>query len=201
MSKFARENINLSMQMLFDGDVDNSAKIRLNEELLNHFNKSITEYLTKLTSKVLSEEDDKKVGSYYHVVSDIERVGDYAENIMEYAQKLRNEELKLSNEAIEELNQTLNLINDIYEKAFNAFDKRDVLALDSVQEIEERIDETCKELETRHIERIKLRLCTASVGSIYLQTVSNLERVGDHITNVAFSIKKYCHSNEKKIKN
>ena len=191
MSEFARENINLSVEMLLDEKVDNSEKIKDNEDIINHLNKSIVAFLTKLMGKDLNEQDDKKIGSYYHVVSDIERVGDYAENIMEYAAKLRAEELSISEEAKEELKTVTDKINKLYETVFCAFDDRNLSALPEVEEIEESIDQMSLELEHRHIERLKKGACTAQTGSVFLQTVSNLERVGDHITNVAFSLKQY----------
>ncbi len=191
MSEFARENINLSVEMLLNEKVDNSEKIKDNEDIINHLNKNIVAFLTKLMGKDLKEQDDKKIGSYYHVVSDIERVGDYAENIMEYAAKLRAEEMTISEEAKAELKMVADKINKLYETVFCAFDDRNVSALPEVEEIEESIDQLSLELEHRHIERLKKGACTAQTGSVFLQTISNLERVGDHITNVAFSLKQY----------
>ncbi len=191
MSTFAKQNIELSIEMLLNPNVDNSEKIRENEDIVNHMNKNITAYLTKLMGKDLSDENDKKIGSYYHVVSDIERVGDYAENIMEYAYRLREENLVLSSDAMTELSDVVNKINELYNVSFLAFDDRDVSILPTVAEIEEQIDDMSSALEGKHIERVKKGSCTAQTGSVYLQTVSNLERVADHITNVAFSIKKY----------
>ncbi|MBE5733614.1 MAG: Na/Pi cotransporter family protein [Clostridiales bacterium] len=196
MGKIALSNINSAVEMLLDSKADNSEEIKENEEVLNYLNKSITAYLTKLMSKDMSDENDKKIGSYYHVVSDLERVGDYAENIMEYSLRLRSEEMSFSEGAIEELKNVTSLINSLYEKTINAFDDRDVSILPYVEELEEEIDELSVELESKHIERVKQGACTAQLGSIYLQTVSNLERVADHITNVAFSIKKYLASNK-----
>ncbi len=199
MSTFARDNINLAVEMLVNADVDNSDVIRSNEEIINHHNRAITAYLTKLVSKDLSDEDDKKVGSYYHVVSDVERIGDYAENIMEYAHRLRKEELVFSEDAKNELKELANLFNNLYESAISAFDTRNIDMLDRVDVLEQKMDDMSAELEIRHIDRVKEGMCTAQVGSVYLQTVSNLERVGDHITNVAFSIRQY-HHNGKTIK-
>ncbi len=194
MSTFARDNINLAVEMLVNADVDNSDVIRSNEEIINHHNKAITAYLTKLMSKDLSDEDDKKVGSYYHVVSDVERIGDYAENIMEYAHRLRKEELIFSEDAKNELKELADMFNKLYESAVSAFDARNVDMLAEVDVLEQKMDDMSAELEIRHIDRVKEGLCSAQVGSVYLQTVSNLERVGDHITNVAFSIRQYRHS-------
>ena len=191
MGEFAKSNINNAIEMLLDEKIDNTSVIREKEDIINHLNKNITAYLTKLMGKDLSDEDDKKIGSYYHVVSDIERIGDYAENIMEYAMRLREEELAMSDEAKEELKQLTDKFNTLYDYAITAFDDRNLTLLTKVEEVEESVDEYSHELENRHIERVKKGACTAQTGSIFLQTVSNLERVSDHITNVAFSIKQY----------
>ena len=198
MSQFAKDNLNYSMEMLFDGKVDNSRKIEENEKVLNYLNKSITEYMTKLIGKELSVEDDKKLGSYFHVVSDMERVGDYAENIMEYSLRLRKEELYFSDEAVQELREVLFTLDDLFDVSIQAFDQRNVELLKQVDILEQKVDEYAAMLESKHIERVKKGECQAQIGSIYLQTISNLERVGDHITNLAFSLTHYRHV-EKKI--
>ncbi len=191
MGDYAKQNVNDSMQMLFDTNVDNTSAIAEREKSLNALNKNITMYLTKLVGKDLSDEDDRKVGSYYKVVSDVERVGDYAENVMEYAMRLRASGIELSKDAVEELTIFLQKINDLYDIAFTAFDDRNTSILVKVEEIEEDIDDYCTMLESRHIDRVKQGSCTAQAGSIFLQTISNLERVADHINNVAKSIKMY----------
>lgn len=191
MGELAKENVKLSLEMLFDNEVDNIDSLREKEQVINMLNRNLTKYLTKLVGKELSDEDDKKVGSYYHVVSDIERVGDYAENIMEYALRLRDDDLELSEEAIEELNVFADKINKLYDLSFKAFDTRDTSILNDVEEVEEDIDTYCEMLEHRHIDRLKNGNCTAQAGSTFLQTISNLERVADHINNVAKSIREY----------
>ena len=112
---------------------------------------------------------------------------------MEYALRLQEDGLQLSQEAKDELNDFRNKINKLYDNVIAAFDDRDLTVLPIVEEIEEEIDNVCVELEHRHIERLKKGECTAQTGSIFLQTISNLERVGDHMTNIAFSIKQYTH--------
>ncbi len=191
MGEYAKQNVNDAMQMLLDINVDNTTIITERENTLNSLNKNITTYLTKLLGKDLSDEDDKKVGSYYKVVSDVERVGDYAENVMEYATRLKASGFELSKEAVEELTLFLKKVNDLYDIAFTAFDDRNTSILGQVEEIEEDIDDYCQMLEYRHIDRVKQGSCTAQAGSIFLQTISNLERVADHINNVAKSIKIY----------
>ncbi len=201
MSKLAKDNLNYTIDMLLDSTVDKEQIVRENENKLNFLNKAITSFLTKLMSKQLSVIDDKKIGSYYHVVSDLERVGDYAENIMEYSMKLRAENVELSNEAIVELKNMTDKINCLFDVAMQAFDQRDLALLTRVELLEEEIDDICDRLGDMHIERLKKGLCNAQSGSTYLQTVSNLERVADHIYNVANSIKKYAEycKNDKSI--
>lgn len=191
MADIARENLNLSMEMLFDCNVEQSKLLRDNEECINFLTKSIASYLTTLSGKGISVQDEKKVGSYYHVISDIERVGDYAENIMEYAYRLRKEDMNLSADATAELKEINATINELFDVSIKAFDERDRSYLAKVDELEERVDDYSVMLENKHLERLKHGTCSPQVGSVYLQTVSNLERVGDHITNVAFSIKQY----------
>lgn len=191
MAQIAKENLELSTAMLFDENFDETALIKDNEKALNTLNKCITEYLTKLMGKDITTEDEKKVGSYYHVVMDIERVGDYAENIMEYALKLRSEDISLSDSAVEELKDMTNKVYDLFDVSIKVFDERNPALLEQVDYIEESVDKASVDLEDMHIRRVQQGCCNAQAGSIYLQTVSNLERIGDHITNIAFSIKGY----------
>ena len=192
VSNWENDNIQPSIEMLVNNKAENEEIIRKNEDIINHFNKNITAYLMKLMSKELSDEDDKKVGSYYHVVSDVERVGDYAENIMEYAIRLEQESLVISAEAKEELENLKAKVNELYDYSITAFNDRSPELLGKVSEVEEEIDDIAVVLEGKHIERVKKGQCNAQVGSVYLQTVSNLERVADHIFNIAKSIKQYC---------
>ena len=191
MGEYARANVNDAIQMLLDINVDNSSSIAEREKMLNSLNKNITNYLTKLMGKDLSDEDDRKVGSYYKVVSDVERVGDYAENVMEYSIRLKQSGIELSEDAVQELTIFLQKVNDLYEIAFTAFDDRNTSILGQVKQIEEEIDDYCALLEQRHIDRVKQGSCSAQAGSVFLQTISNLERLADHIYNVARSIKSY----------
>ena len=191
MAALAKENINLSTEMLLDKKADNEELIRENETAINFLNRGITGYLTKLMGTDLSVQDDKAVGTYYHVVSDIERVGDYAENVMEYALRLRAENANFSDHAKEELSSVVEKINTLFDYSISAFENVSYEYYDTIMDIEEEIDDISVKLEDKHIDRVKRNACTAELGSIYLQTVANLERVGDHITNIAKSIKSY----------
>jgi len=193
MASIAKENIDLSMDILLKGDMDKTDRLKENEEVINFLNRNITAFLTKLIAKDVTDKDEIALGSYYHVVSDIERIGDYCENIMEYAYKLKEEDSKFSSEAVAELNDIHKNLIALYERAIKTFETTSDELIAEIDEIEEKIDNASVDLEAKHIDRVKRGVCTAQLGSVYLQTVSNLERVGDHITNVAFSIKNLRH--------
>ncbi len=193
MASIARENVDLCMDILLNGEMDKTDRLKENEEVINFLNRNITAFLTKLIAKDVTDKDEIALGSYYHVVSDIERIGDYCENIMEYAYKLKEEDSKFSSEAVAELKEVHSNLSELYEKAIKTFESTSDEFFTEIDEIEEKIDNVSVELEARHIDRVKKGVCTAQLGSVYLQTVSNLERVGDHITNLAFSIKNLRH--------
>lgn len=199
MADLAKENVSIAESILLDGD-GSLEKFKKNEELINFLNRNITSFLTKLMGADLSAKEDKIIGSYYHVISDIERVGDYAENITEYAERLKKEEKGFSEHAKEELRKVFENVLKLFDLSMTAFVETNVNTLKEIDEIENEIDDASEALEEKHISRLKKGSCTPQTGSIYLQTVSNLERVGDHITNVAYSIKNYV-SNAKQTHN
>ncbi len=190
MSELARLNLDKSLDQLLSGDYSEEEEMKEREILINLKNKEIARFLTKLMSCDLSKNDDVAISTYFHVITDLERVGDYAENIMEYSDRMAELGLKFSNGAIKEITHCKNLLDDLYTKAVQAFANVDYDILASVDEVEEQIDDLTLQMENSHIQRLKDGSCTPEVGSIFLQAASNMERIGDHMTNVAFSIKK-----------
>ena len=190
MANLARKKMNLASEILLDGNFDRAEEIKKNEERLNFMNRTITEFLTKIMSVQLSGRDERSVATYYHVVSDLERVGDYAENIMEYGYKMKDGGMEFSADAVSELKDMLSRLNRLFELTMKSFAERDRSVLTEADQVEESIDESQRLLEDRHIERVKAGQCSANIGSVYLQTLSDYERIGDHLTNVAFSINK-----------
>lgn len=190
MAGVAKENVMTAESILLDNEGD-LEKFANNEQLINFLNRNVTAFLTKLMGADLSEKEDKIIGSYYHVISDIERVGDYAENIVGYAERLKKEEKGFSTHAKQELREVFDNVLKLFDLSVTAFEKEDIKMLAEIDQIENKIDEASVILEEKHIARLKKGSCTPQTGSIYLQTVSNLERVGDHITNVSTSLKNY----------
>ncbi len=193
MAGIAKENLDIATDMLISRNVEKEELLRDNEAALNFLNRSITSFLTKVMGTPITSADEKKLGSYYHVVSDIERIGDYSENLMEYTQKMIKEELEFSDEAKAELSEVATTLSSLFYSSLEVFTNKDVSLLSEVDILEESVDQASRELENRHVERLKKGECDPNTGSVYLQTVSDLERIGDHITNIAYSIKNYRH--------
>lgn len=191
MAQVSKVNIGFAKEILLDKNFDRADELKENEELLNYLNANITAFLSKILAMENSYKDEKMLSTYFHVVSDIERVGDYCENLMEYAVKLRDDEMALSDDAQKEINEVIDTVNSLYDCALEVFETQNSALLKEVDVLEESIDKAAKDLENKHIERVKKNRCTAAAGSVFLQTVSDLERIGDHITNIAFSINKY----------
>ena len=109
---------------------------------------------------------------------------------MEYGYKMKNGGMEFSADAVSELKDMLSRLNRLFELTMKSFAERDRSVLTEADQVEESIDESQRLLEDRHIERVKAGQCSANIGSVYLQTLSDYERIGDHLTNVAFSINK-----------
>ncbi len=124
--------------------------------------------------------------------SDIERIGDYAENIIEYADRMNASQELFSAEAISEIRTVQGLIEDLYGKVMKTYVNVDLATLAEAEAIEDAIDDYTAEMADNHIKRIEEGVCTSDIGAQYLSLASNAERVADHFINVAKSIRDYA---------
>ena len=191
MAERAYKNFALSMDAIINADLSQKTDFDRREAKINFLNKEIAKYLVKLSGANLSNEDDQVIATYYHAITDIERIGDYAENIMEYTQRLIDNDGKFSSAAIEEIRAMFNSITNLYTSAIQAFNAQDLNALMQAEIYEESIDEAKSKLSSAHIERLEKQECTVENGTIFLALLNDLERIADHLFNVAKSIKDY----------
>lgn len=189
MAQLAKTNVDLAMTDVLAKTDANTDTINKNERKINFLNREITNYMIQLSSLNLSNSDEKLLGALYHVVSDIERIGDHAENCSEAAQLMAAEGVALSEEANKEIETMYARVISLYEVAINTFEKRDVKLIPEVSRIEEEIDVMKKTFSNNHINRLKGGSCTAVSGTVFYELTSNLERIADHLTNVAYSIR------------
>lgn len=191
MGNLAFTNYKRSLDMLLSGKSDGKEQFEETERQINDMNKHITQFLIKLSSQEISETDEKKVSSFYHVTSDMERIGDYAENITEYAERLMVTNAKFSDHAVEEIMSMDMHLTELYKNVELAFADHDLRYMSKIEEEEEATDAMCKTMQQSHIRRTDEGRCTPEAGAVFLQLAVNMERIGDHMYNVANSIKAY----------
>lgn len=191
MAKIARDNFSLACDIVCTMDYSRIENFRTNEDELNYLNKEITHFVVQLSKLEMSDNDHKYLSSVFHTVTDLERIGDYAENITEYADRLNANKELFSSDAIEEIRKMQGLINDLYDKAIQAYVNIDYVALREAETIEDSIDDYTQKMADNHIQRLDQGICTSDVGAQYISLASNGERVADHFMNVAKVIREY----------
>lgn len=187
MGSLADENLNRAMNALITLDqeeIDEVYEVEKNIDFLSH---AITNYLVKINQTTLPIEDLKSIGALFHVVNDIERIGDHAENVADAARRREETGVGFSKEAQRELGEMMDMVNTILRFSFEMFVKSTEEHVEDIRNLEEAIDEKEKELQQRHIERLSNNECTPEAGALFSDIVSGLERVADHATNIAFA--------------
>lgn len=190
MGDLARKNYLMSMEMLFSGDTQKMEELEDNEGVLNFLNTNITEYLVKINALELEDDDRQLVGSLFHVVNDFERIGDHSENIAEQAIQLQETKTTFSDQAIQELHLMQDKVISVLDDSCRLFQERrlDFDLAFTINTTEDSIDKMAKEYKENHVSRLNQNLCTAQGGAIYNDLITNLERIADHSTNIAFAL-------------
>lgn len=191
MAQIAIENFNRSLDIVTKLDFAEKETFVKEENQLNFLNTAIIDYVVKLSKmRQLSEKDHNYLTTTFRSVRDIERIGDYAENIVEYAGMLNDSGEKFSAQAIGEIENVRDLINELYGLIMKAYTDEDFSAYEEAEKVEDKIDDYTKHMETSHIARMSLGLCSPNVGAEYLSLSSNAERVADHLINVGKTIRR-----------
>lgn len=188
MASLANENLNRAMNALITLDEEDIAEVYEVEKNINFLNHAITDYLVKINQTTLPIEDLKSLGALFHVVNDIERIGDHAENVADAARQRIETGISISKEAQSELGEMLEMVNRIIQYAIEMFVKSDEQHMQEIVTLEDKVDAKEKELQRAHVQRLTSGECTPEAGMIFSDIVSGLERVADHATNIAFAI-------------
>ncbi|MDE7079286.1 MAG: Na/Pi cotransporter family protein [Clostridia bacterium] len=191
MAFLAKTNFDLSIETLANLNFDKSKEFEEREKRIDYLNKKLTKFAVKISAKDISYKEEKEIASFYHVISDIERVGDYAENICESAHELVDNNLTFSNTAIEEIKMMKGAIDKLYEFVMQAFEQKSMSLKDEVNGYEDLVDTYEENLSKNHIVRLHNNDCSAESGGIFLSIISNMERVADHFRNVFTSMSTY----------
>lgn len=188
MAKLARDNFETSAHALINRSDKDLDKVMENEEIINYLNHHITSYLVKLNALDITDSDSDYIARVFHAINDIERVGDHAINLAEAAQHNIGEGLKFSDSAREELNQLCGSVVTLLERSMAAFDNQSLSDNEAkeLSDLEEHIDDLTLECQDSHIFRLNRKECNTEAGMLYLNTITDFERVGDHAINIAF---------------
>ncbi len=188
MGDLARSNLRLSMEAFFELDADKAKRVLEVEQTINYLNHAITGWLVELRALDVSQTDREKLGMMFHVVNDMERIGDHAENIAEYASIAIERNSDISKEGIAELREisakTLEVVDmslDIYEH--ESFDR-----LDFASQEEEEVDTLHDKFVENHVKRLIAGECDPRGGIMFTDMVTDLERCADHAINIAYAI-------------
>ena len=188
MASLAEENLNRAMNALITLDEEDIEEVYEVEKNINFLNHAITDNLVKINQTTLPIEDLNSLGALFHVVNDIERIGDHAENVADAARQRKEEGVSISKEAQKELGDMLEMVNKIIRYAVEMFAKSDESHMQEIVTLEDQVDEKERELQKKHVERLTKGECSPEAGMIFSDIVSGLERVADHATNIAFAI-------------
>ncbi len=188
MAGMAVENLNRAMKTLKNHEQKELDEVYRVEKNIDFLNREITNYLIHLNQSMLSANDVMSIGPLFHVVNDIERIGDHAENIADSSIMMRDDEVTFSKEGEKELEHMLGMVQKIEKYAIEMFAKNDRQYLSAILELEDQIDQEERNLQKTHVTRLTQDKCTPEAGMIFLDIISGLERVADHATNIAFSI-------------
>ena len=188
MGKMAEENFRSSIAAFHEKDTAAADKVKETEEIVNFLNHSITDYLSKISQEELGKKDSNAVSSMFHLVCDIERISDHAENMAEFTYSEVEQKISFSEVGQRELDNMIDRVLECLHYAINALATGDEAAAHKVIEIEKVVDDLEIRLKDDHVERLLKGECSPKGSMIYADMVTNLERVADHSTNIAYRV-------------
>ena len=185
MGEKAKESLNASMEALVEHSTEKIDKTYRRERLINDLQKAILNYLLKLSKAALDDDSREVVDTLFNTVNDIERIGDHAKNIAELSQVAIDSNIYFSEEGQSELDVMYNRVVSAYTYALESMRSDNVDLACKVIKIEEQVDIMEKSCRANHMYRLNNNLCSIENGVIYLDVISNLERISDHAVNIA----------------
>lgn len=178
-----------SMRGFFNNDLKVLDKVSRREEIVDSLRLEITNYLVELMQQELSEEESKKIPALIHVINDIERIGDHAENLKDLAEIKISQKMPFSEMAHKELQDIMAQIMNMCQLTVTALETNHSNDADKIIEMEEVINSMRNQLRKNHVKRLEQGLCKVLSGVVFLDMVSNFEKIGDHLNNIGQAVK------------
>lgn len=185
MADMAVENYRLSRNAVLNGDITTQDKVLANENRIDELESKITRYLMQIVDEDLTESDAKVTSSLFHILIDIERVGDRCQNMFKAAERAQKEQVKFSDQAWQELKTLMEAVDDMLTSALRCYRERDLELAHRIQTYENVIDDIRRNLRDRHVERLSNQNCNFDAAIVFLDLIGNLERIADHSANIA----------------
>ena len=187
MLSLVEENMNLSFEAMENGTLTSGGKIRSNEAVIDFTNGALTKFLIKLSANA-SESDERIIGSYFHVLNDLERIGDHAENFYEIGEEMLGKKIEFSEIGRSDIKKMRDVILEMLIISKDAFENLNKSRLSELVVLEDSVDTMKKELTANHFARLAEGNCSMEVSPYYSSAISGLERVADHLVTVGYSI-------------
>lgn len=188
MAELAKKNVQMAMDAFVKNDLTHSDEIYANERRINELTEIITEFMVALSGSDLDINEFARIGDTYHVINDIERIGDHAENIIELAEERNAKNVEITDVAKVELAAIYNYTILAIDTAIESYRSNDVSKAQSIIQVEKRIDDLQKEYRETHIRRLNAGKCSPLASILFLDLLSNLERIGDHSKNITDTV-------------
>lgn len=186
MGRITQENMQRAFDAALSYDKEKIDQVYKVEKTINNMEKLITEYLVKISNLSMTKDQHMLVNNLFYSVSDIERVGDHVENIAELVDvKKDTEKIEFSEQALEDLKEIMDLVMNSFVYAMSAREHSNISDATKVVKYEDMVDNMEEELREQHIERLSKQLCKPTNGVVFLDIISNLERISDHAYNLA----------------
>lgn len=185
MADIARANMKKAIDAILNGDEKLIEEVYADEKAINVLERKITEYLLAVSHQAISPQQSKRVAALFNTVHDVERIGDHAENLAELAQFKIDNKIVFSKTAVKELKEIFSVVDKAIETALYALQHDDKEKVAEVDRYENKVDELRDILRESHIKRLNNNECNINAGVIFLDIVTNLERIADHGVNIA----------------
>lgn len=187
MASLSKQNLEKSYVVLTSQDDSKKDEILKTEENIDFSNNAITKYLIKLSPN-LEASEETRVAGFFHVINDVERLGDHAENFYEIGAQMKEAGLQFSETAQNEIKNMVEKTTEMFDIALNVFTTRNTTKLARLTELEKKVDLMKKDYTASHFNRLATGDCQVEVGAYFFSTISGLERIADHLINVGYSV-------------
>lgn len=189
MAQLAKDNLNRSFDSLISGDMSDSKKIADSEYRIDFLTNKITGFLIRISSVTKTTADEELIGGLHHVTNDIERLGDYAVLLVKEANDMKTKELKFMEQTKEELTRIYQHISELFSIGINTFSTRSVLQFKEISVLHKTIELLISETRDAHVIRLNSGMYPVELSKSIYSVLFHLQRVSDHIVNIAFSIR------------